>query len=259
MKKNQLILNIFLFFVFILTFWFNAYAEWNDDKIKSIKELKNNIEILKSKKVINFSIFEKFKNANWDLTSYFPSNLKEEEIKKIEQIISEYNIKKNLIIKENNTKENSEKYNKKLLEIKKELYFTLEKFVLEEKKELYKVFIEKKNITFKKNLEIKKELNNNKEILQTKVIIIKEKIEKNHKKEQEKLDFILKEKIKKRILFFQNSKKIRYLSKEKQKILFEVVLNRIQKIKNWKKYTKEKKKLLYILEEVLINTIQKLN
>ncbi len=259
MKKNQLILNIFLFFVFILIFWFNAYAEWNDDKIKSIKELKNNIEILKSKKVINFSIFEKFKNANWDLTSYFSSNLKEEEIKKIEQIISEYNIKKNLIIKENNTKENSEKYNKKLLEIKKELYFTLEKFVLEEKKESYKVFIEKKNITSKKNLEIKKELNNNKQILQTKVITIKEKIEKNYKKEQEKLDFILKEKIKKRILFFQNSKKIRYLSKEKQKILFEVVLNRIQKIKNWKKHTKEKKKLLYILEEVLINTIQKLN
>jgi cell division protein FtsB len=72
-KIYQLMLNVFLFFVFIVILQNNAFA-LDDDK-KTIKQLKNNIEVLKSEKVITFSEFEKFKQNNGELSDYFSKNI----------------------------------------------------------------------------------------------------------------------------------------------------------------------------------------
>jgi len=62
------LLNILLFLLFI---WINinssfAYSGQKiEQKQETIQDLKKNIEVLKSKKVIVFSAFQKFKIENW--------------------------------------------------------------------------------------------------------------------------------------------------------------------------------------------------
>jgi hypothetical protein len=70
---------------------------------------------------------------------------------------------------------------------------------------------------------------------------------------------LLREKVRKRIIFFKNSKKIESLWKDRKRILFNAVLSRIQKIKiNSKKITEKQKIIIDIIEEVLIEIIEEL-
>jgi len=66
-KIFKVIFNILITFIVLLFLSNYSFAntgeivEIKQEKPKTIKQLKENIEVLKSKKVINFSIFEKFK------------------------------------------------------------------------------------------------------------------------------------------------------------------------------------------------------
>jgi len=66
-KIFKLIFNILITFIVLLFLSNYSFAhtgktvEIKQENPKTIKQLKENIEVLKSKKVINFSIFEKFK------------------------------------------------------------------------------------------------------------------------------------------------------------------------------------------------------
>jgi hypothetical protein len=140
-KIYQLILNIFLFFVFVVILQNNVFA--SDDDKKTIKQLKNNIEVLKSKKVINFSEFEKFKQNNGELANYFSKNISEEKKINIEKIIIKYNLDKNNI-------DNSDNKTLKLIELKKKLYNSFRLFIDETKIDLYNEFVNKNISTLKK-------------------------------------------------------------------------------------------------------------
>jgi anionic cell wall polymer biosynthesis LytR-Cps2A-Psr (LCP) family protein len=66
-KIFKVIFNILITFIVILFLSNYSFAntgetlEVKQEEPRTIKQLKENIEVLKSKKVINFSIFEKFK------------------------------------------------------------------------------------------------------------------------------------------------------------------------------------------------------
>ncbi len=248
-KIYQIILNIFLFFVFIVSFWNYWFALESNDKNMSIKELKEDIEVLKSKKVINKSIFEKFKQSNWELSNYFDKNLSEKDLKDIGEIIKKYHLDKKNI-----------KNSNKLLELKINLYKSFLPFISKNKISLFNKFIEKNISTIKKTEEIKNDIKNKEKIIKEKVLVIKDKIEKNHKREEERLKLIFRKKISEKIYAFKNSKKINNLSLEKKKNLFSVVLKRIQSIKKSKNknFTEKQKYIISIIEETLIEIINKL-
>lgn len=248
----QLLLNIFLFFVFIVLSSNSIFA--SEDNEKTIKQLKDNIEVLKSKKIINFSEFEKFKQVNGELANYFSKSLSEESLKKIEIIIINHNSNKVNIQKSVDKNKTIE-----LIELKKDLYNQFYFFIDESKIDLYNEFVRKNISTLEKWDEIKKDIESKEKIIEDKVSTIKEKIEQNHKKEQEKLDLLLKIKIKSHILKFKNSEKIQLLWKEKQKILLEVILNKIlEKKTKTNKITEKQIKLYIIIEEVILEIIKEL-
>jgi hypothetical protein len=66
---------------------------------------------------------------------------------------------------------------------------------------------------------------------------------------------LLKEKIKKKIYSFKNNEKVQKLSKEKQKLLFKIVLERIQKIKKDSTKISEKQEIIISIIEVILITI----
>lgn len=255
-----LIFNILIFLVFIL-FWLNTSfaSSWdiiedNKEQPKTIKELKNDIEILKSKKVINFSILEKFKIEHWELQNYFSKDLSSEEFSEIEKIISIYKKDKEII----NLSWWENKINK-LLDLETKLYNSLLPSIDKDKITLYNTFVEKNLATIKKEDEIKSEIKDNKTKINNKVSTIKSKIEENNKLQEEKLNSLLKIKIKNKIIKFKNSHRIQKLSNKKQKLIFKLILKKI----NFKKeesvnLTEKKLKLYSIIEEVLTEVINEL-
>lgn len=255
-----LIFNILIFLVFIL-FWLNTSfaSSWdiiedNKEQPKTIKELKNDIEILKSKKVINFSILEKFKIEHWELQNYFSKDLSSEEFSEIEKIISTYKKDKKNI----NLSWWKDKINK-LLDLETKLYNSLLPSIDKDKITLYNTFVEKNLATIKKEDEIKTEIKDNKTKIDNKVSTIKSKIEENNKLQEEKLNNLLKIKIKNKIIKFKNSDRIQKLSNKKQKLIFKLILKKI----NFKKeesvnLTEKKLKLYSIIEEVLTEVINEL-
>ena len=258
MKKIfKLVFYIFIFFVFVWFLWNFSFADsWEStekEKLKTIKQLKENIEVLKSKKVINFSIFQKFKIEHWELQNYFSKNLNSENISEIEKIISDYKKNKEIIEQKSSNKMI------RLLDLEKEFYNSLLPYIDIEKINLYNTFIQKSFSTIKNEYEIKTQIKNNKKQIAKKVSKIKDKIEENNKKQQEKLNTLLEIKIKNKLLKFKNSEKIESLWKEKQKLIFNLVLKKIvlkkEKIKN---LTPKQENLYFIIEKVLVEIIEEL-
>jgi len=258
MKKIfKLVFNIFIFFVFIWFLWNFSFADsWESiekEKPKTIKQLEENIEVLKSKKVINFSIFEKFKIEHWELQNYFSKNLISEDFSEIEKILTNYKTNKKVIDSESNDKIN------KLLDLEKKLYNSLLPYIDKEKLNLYNIFVQKSISTIKKEDEIKTEIKDNKKQIEKKVSTIKDKIEENNKKQQEKLNTLLEIKIKNKLLKFKNSEKIESLWKEKQKLIFNLVLKKIVvKKEKTKNLTPKQENLYFIIEKVLVEIIEEL-
>ena len=260
-KIFKLIFNILI--VFIVLLFLNNYSFANTGKIieikqeepKTIKQLKENIEVLKSKKVINFSIFEKFKIEHWGLQNYFSKDLLETDFLEIEKIISDYKINKEKI---KSTFKSSEK-TQKLLDLEKKLYNSLTAYIDKDKITSYNIFVEKSLSTIKKEVKIETEIKDKKEKIKEKLSTIKNKIEENNKVQQEKLNTLLKIKIRDKILKFKNSKKIKSLWVEKQELLFKIVLKKIlEKKEKTKELTQKQKNLYSIIEEVLIEIIEEL-
>jgi len=258
-KIFKVIFNILITFIVILFLSTYSFAntgetlEVKQEEPKTIKQLKENIEVLKSKKVINFSIFEKFKIEHWELQNYFSKNLISGNISEIEKILSNYKINKNVIESESNDKIN------KLLDLEKKLYNSLLPYIDEEKLSLYNTFVKKSISTIKKEDEIKTKIKDNKKEIEKKVSTIKDKIEENNKKQQEKLNNLLEGKIKNKLLKFKNSKRIESLWKEKQKLIFNLVLKKIVIKKQKTKILSVKQKNLYsIIEKVLHEIIEEL-
>jgi len=249
MKKIQFLLKIFLFIiVFTFSFFSWVLADNTEDESKSIKQLKNNIEVLKSKKVLAQSVFEKFKQENGNLSNYFRKDLSKEEIKNIEEIISKYNENRKVIINQFD-----------ILKLKRQVFSDLEKYIDKSKIWLYKDFVEKNIESQKKALLIKKDIEKKKKIIEKKVSSIKKKIIENHKKEEKKLKELLIQKIKQRVYALKNNKKISYLSKKRQIKLFKVVLKKINFIKqNNKKLTQKQIFILIIISDTLVEIINDL-
>lgn len=260
-KIFKLIFNILITFIVLLFLSNYSFAntgktvEIKQENPKTIKQLKENIEVLKSKKVINFSMFEKFKIEHWGLQNYFSKELFETDFLEIEKIISDYKINKEKI---KSTFKSSEK-TQKLLDLEKKLYNSLTAYIDKDKITSYNIFVEKSLSTIKKEDEIETEIKDKKEKINEKLSTIKNKIKENNKVQQEKLNTLLKIKIKDKILKFKNSKKIKSLWVEKQKLLFKIVLKKIlEKKEKTKELTQKQKNLYSIIEEVLREIIEEL-
>jgi len=254
--SNLRLIKLFLFIILIIFLWNVSFANsWEiiEEKTKTIKQLKKDIEVLQSKKVINFSIFEKFKMEHWELQNYFSKNLISENISDIEKIVSNYKINKKVIESESNSKIT------KLLDLEKKLYNSLLPYIDKEKLDLYNMFVEKSISTMKNENDIKIEIKDNKKEIENKVSTIKDKIEENNKKQQEKLNNLLERKIKNKLLKFKDSKKIKSLSIKKQKLIFNLVLKKIIIKKEKTKILTDKQKKLYsIIEKVLLEIVEEL-
>jgi len=133
--------------------------------------------------------------------------LLETDFLEIEKIISDYKINKEKI---KSTFKSSEK-TQKLLDLEKKLYNSLTAYIDKDKITSYNIFVEKSLSTIKKEVKIETEIKDKKEKIKEKLSTIKNKIEENNKVQQEKLNTLLKIKIKDKILKFKNSKKIKSL------------------------------------------------
>jgi len=240
-----LILNISFFSVS------NSFSsnEESTEKIKKISDIKNDIRELEADKKHSKFVFDSFMKLNWKVKSFLKEDISKEDLSNIYLKIREYDS-----LKKNNAN------NKKLLKLREDFYLFLEKYISDDKIELFNNFVEKDLSRLKKDYKISSNIKENNIVLDKKVNLIKWEIIKNQIKLNSKLENVLENKIRLKFLIFKNSKKISSISVDRKKKIFNSVLIRIQnKIEVIDPEKNIKKMRTYkIVEKILLENILEL-
>lgn len=221
MNKYIIITSLFVFLISFtnVSFW---YSWNNDDKIETIRDLKDNLNDLNNKNTtLNFQINKAIKKT-WQLKSFFREDLTLKELSELKEVFDLYKIYSDRINKafDENIKnsENTDKSKLNLLKEKAWVYKRLTPYIRRDKLRDFLSFIKSDlNIT-KKKKDIEEDLYFKKNTLNKKVAIIKEKIVEHKKALDEKLEKIIVEKVAIKIAKLKNSinfKKLPYNLKKK--------------------------------------------
>lgn len=234
-----------------------------EDKIKTIKELKNEVKIIDEEKKVtdkNFNILKE----RIVIYNFFKENLTEVEKIELNKLTNEYKITKeklNIQLQLRSKKlQNTEWTIKKLLENEKEIYKKLIPFIKTEKYQDYKSFIKKdldiinKNSTLESNL-VKKET-----IIKNKVADLKDKIEEHNQLLSDKLKNLVNNKIDEKLTELTSKEKFKELKQESKYKLFNKLVIDIEKKKNILQDKENKTRLLIKkieLYKIIIERIKK--
>jgi hypothetical protein len=214
--------------VFSASWWITNFPL---DNGKTIKELKENIDVLnRDKKGLNleFSIL----NKDLKLKSFFRENLAASELEDIKYIINNYLVSKNKLEKSLTRKaallEDTREEKKWLLTKKKEFYQSLVPFIKRDKLKEYLEYISVDAKILKEQKEVDTQIIVKKEIISNKVERIEEKIIKHRRLLDEKFRRLIEVKVNKKIDNLKNNEKFGALSLELKEVVLDNVIKKIQ-------------------------------
>jgi len=174
------------------------------EKTETIRELKENISELESKKRQLRDDWQKFLSENGNLQDFLKEDIPEEDEAKLREIIDLYNIYRARIdtqIEETQDEDKETELKKEVLKLKQDLYKKLVYFIKIEKVEDYLTYIKWDLEVNEKRKDVSQEIDEDKKKLEEKVQVIRDKIEENKKvldeRIREKIEIKLEEKIQK--------------------------------------------------------------
>ncbi len=235
--------------------------ETKKDSVKTIKELEDNIEDLEVDKKVLSVKFNNFIEQRGELKVFFKEQLTSANFVIIEQAITAFNSEKQIL--EQSLQIEAEKWNEtdyitmKLIENKKVLYASLRQFIKSDKLSAYDNYVQTDVSVTQRDSKIDSNIYKKKEILHNKVSTIKEKIKESETELQQKVNQAVAEKVGSKLNAFLDNPLLEKLSKEKQRMIFQRVLNRIIEIKkekmSWPISLKIQKKIMVyvVIEDVL--------
>ena len=253
----------FLTIIFLLLVTTNSYADelvfWGT--WETIKELKQSIELLDKKKdILNNDL--KNLNTDYKLKTYLRRNLSIVDIKKIREIVSDYNSdKKNIELDMLNDIKNSKwsiDNRKKLLEVKRVFYKWLIPYINKDYKKEYLDYIKKDAIIFNKQNIVNTDIVIKKDLLEAKVSRIEHKILEHKKYINNSIKNIIETRLDNKIISLSENKnfiklndesKVKVLNKTIDKI--KIKLEKLEK-SNWKSWT-----WLYVNSNIIDNLLLK--
>jgi len=253
----------FLTIIFLLLVTTNSYADelvfWGT--WETIKELKQSIELLDKKKdILNNDL--KNLNTDYKLKTYLRRNLSIVDIKKIREIVSDYNSdKKNIELDMLNDIKNSKwsiDNRKKLLEVKRVFYKWLIPYINKDYKKEYLDYIKKDAIIFNKQNIVNTDIVIKKDLLEAKVSRIEHKILEHKKYINNSIKNIIETRLDNKIISLSENKnfiklndesKVKVLNKTIDKI--KIKLEKLEK-SNWKSWT-----WLYVNSNITDNLLLK--
>ncbi len=228
----------------------------SNDWPKTIREIKENIDELKEKTDSLEKQWKTFEEENWSLASFFKKELLNEEKLNLQDILNDYKLKETEIEQEISNTEDLElvkNLKTKLLFEKKELYKSLVPYVESSKLKDYLDYVKSNIKTVEISKIVKAEIDEKEQKLQERVIIIKEKKEKNDKELSERIKAIVKEKLNSKIYPILENEKFKELSVENQKKVFQVTLAKLEEKK--KKLENSEEEISQIEKKVEIYNI----
>lgn len=274
MKKTYITSLIF----FLLFLWLGNKVFWDEDtniwiqsslSQKTIIEINSNIKELEREKIDLDDKWEKFQQEHGAISDFIKTNLSEREKFEIEEINYIYNSRKKSLelklVEKVKTLKDSEDIKIQLIELKKEFYKDIIKYVDISKTQDFLTYI-KWDIEFnEKNKEVKEELYKEKVILQEKVDTLKEKMEAHQQLITERIENIVREKVWEKIKEIQSKEKYILLSQSEKILLFEKTLEKtiwkrweLENIENKSSIIQKKIELYKIIEMELQVEINKL-
>lgn len=237
--------KIFLLSIVLITSWFYSFANsyTNElvflDENKTIKELKENIDILDTEKneldqaLLNL-------NTDYELKTFLRTDLTLVELNKIRIIVQEYNTNKLKIETELELKAKSLESvideQKLLLEEKRKLYSWLIPYINKEFTQDYLDYIRWDTEIFREQKNITTDIIVKKEILSTKVEKIENKIKEHREFINENIRNIINEQLEEKIQSLANNESFKVLSLDsKVKVLDKTIIKVKIKLQNLQK------------------------
>lgn len=201
------------------------------DREKTIKELKENINVLsKDKKDLNLKFFSLNKNSI--LKSFFKEKLTSTDVNSIKSIINWYILHKDelekSIVEKSKILEDSTEEKKSLFDKKEEFYKNLVPFIKKDKLKEYLEYITSDVEILKEKKDVDTKIIMKKEIINDKLEKIENKIIKNKESLDMKFKKILSKKIDNKIEELKNSKKFKNLELNLQKIALSKVIEKVK-------------------------------
>lgn len=201
-----------------------------DDNLKTIKELKHNIEELNINRSNLFN--QKLDlNSNDELMSYFRTDLTRDELIILESIIDDYNKTKSFLEYELNQKskrlEDTDNIKEDLIQVKKNLYQQMTPFIKISHYQDYLDYIRSDTQYFSQKTKIYSDILKKQEIVNSKLWVIEDRIREHKISLQDTLNEIIYKKIGEKIRNIENNPNFKNLDNNKKISILEKTLDRL--------------------------------
>lgn len=209
---------------------YSAEVEFNDES-KSIRELKDNIEVLDKDRESVISKIKDF-NPSENLKKYFKKNLNEDELNELSIIIDQYIFKKNelesIFIDKSKLLEDVSDIKVLLLEEKKQFYKNILIFINSDYYDEYLEYIKWDTVLYNERKDLESNIIRKNEIISNKIEILEKKITRHKTYLEDSLRVLVKEKIDSKIESLNKVESFYTLEKEKK---IEILNKTVETIK----------------------------
>ena len=209
---------------------YSAELDFSDES-KSIRELKENIEVLDKDKETIMSKIKEF-NPTDNLKKYFKINLTDNELNELAIIINDYISRKNelenIFIEKSRLLEDVSDIKVILLEEKKQFYKNLLIFINADYYDEYLEYIKWDTVLYNEKKDLESDIIRKNEIINNKIEVLEKKITRHKTYLEDSLRILVKEKIDSKIDSLNKVESFNNLEKEKK---IEILNKTIETIK----------------------------
>ncbi len=228
--KKKILYIILILSIFSANSYANDELVINNDNLKTIKELKYNIDRLDEDRRNLFSKKIDLNSSN-ELISFFRTDLWEQDLSILKNIIWEYN--KNKVVLEQKLNrltiemQSTTDIKKELLEVKKNLYKQMTPFINVWNYNAYLSYIKNDTDFYSQRTEIYSEILKKQEIVNTKIWTIEDRIREHRNNLESSLHQIISQKVQEKVTNIENNISFKSLEDTKKIEILDKTISRL--------------------------------
>ena len=201
------------------------------ERVETIKELRENITELETKKRQLKEDWQNFLSENGSIQDFLKEDIAEEDEARLREIIDLYSIYKqrlNTELEVSNDDTKIETLKKELLNLKQDLYKKLVYFIKIEKLDDFLTFVRWDLSVNEKRKDVDEEIDEDTKKLEEKVQVIRDKIQENKRVLDERIRVVIEKKLDEKISKILSDERFTKLDIEAKKQLFVITLEKLR-------------------------------
>ena len=201
------------------------------ERVETIKELRENITELETKKRQLKEDWQNFLSENGKIQDFLKEDIPEEDEEKLREIIDLYTIYKQRVDSEleiSDDEEKTEELRQELLRLKQDLYKKLVYFIKIEKLDDFLTYVRWDLSVNEKRKDVDEEIDEDTKKLEEKVQVIRDKIQENRRVLDERIRLVIERELDEKISKILTDERFVRLNVEAKKQLFVITLEKLR-------------------------------